>query len=113
MKAKKTQRDKDWPMIRRLIEADVVCAPSTISASRCRFWLQECRSDELLRDLARRYPNMARRVHRPALRAAITGDQERAAALLKLEEDRERQQDRVYWTPLRTELEHWRRSRPR
>ena len=45
---------------------------------------------------------------RPALRAAITGDQERAAALLKSEEDRERQQDRVYWVPLRTELEHWR-----
>ena len=113
VKAKKTQRDKDWPMIRRLIEADVARAPSRISATRGRFWLQECRSFELLRDLARRHPELARRVRRPALRAAITGDEERAAALLKKEEDRERQQDRLYWAPLRSELERWRRSRPR
>jgi hypothetical protein len=113
VKAKKTQRDKDWPMIRRLIEADVARAPSRIPAARCRFWLQECRSYELLRDLARRHPQLARGVRRPALRAAITGDVERTAALLRNEEDRERQQDRRYWAPLRAELEHWRRSRPR
>jgi hypothetical protein len=87
-------------MIRRLIEADVARAPSKISASRCRLWLQECRSYELLRDLARRYPEVARGVRRPALRAAITGNHERAAALLKNEEDRERQQDRLYWAGL-------------
>jgi hypothetical protein len=113
VKAKKTQRDKDWPMIRRLIEADVVRAPSRISARRCRFWLQECRSYELLRDLARRHPEVARRVRRPALRAAITGDEDQATALLKQEEERERQQDRLYWAPLRSELERWRRTRPR
>lgn len=28
VKAKKTQRDKDWPMIRRLVEADIVNAPA-------------------------------------------------------------------------------------
>ena len=113
VKAKKSQRDKDWPMIRRLIEADVARAPSRISATRCRFWLQECRSYELLRDLARRYPEVAQRVRRPALRAAITGDEERTAGLLREEEDRERRQDRLYWAPLRSELEHWRRTRPR
>jgi hypothetical protein len=84
VKAKKTQHDKDWPMIRRLIEAHVTRAPARISASRCRFWLQECRSDELLRDLARRYPEAARRVRRSALRATITGDHDRAAALLEI-----------------------------
>ena len=113
VKAKKTQRDKDWPMIRRLIEADVARAPSRISATRCRFWLQECRSYELLRNLARRYPDVAQRVRRPALRSAISGDEERAVALLREEEDRERQQDRRYWAPLRSELERWRRNRPR
>ena len=113
VKAKKTQRDKDWPMIRRLIEADVAGAPSKISTARCRFWLEECRSYELLRDLARRYPEVARRVRRPALRAAISGDQERTVELLRKEEDRERQQDRLYWGPLRSELEHWRRTWPR
>ena len=111
VKAKKTQRDKDWPMLRRLIEADVARARSRISSTRCRFWLEECRTYELLRDLALRYPELARRIRRPALRAAIVGDQERTAALFRNEEDRERQQDRLYWAPLRAELEHWRRSR--
>ncbi len=69
--AKKTQRDKDWPMIRRLIEADIVRKRSRIPSARVRFWLQECRSY------------------------------------------RERHQDRLYWAPLRDELEGWRRSRPR
>jgi hypothetical protein len=113
VKAKKTQRDKDWPMIRRLIEADVARAPARIPATRCQFWLQECRSYELLRDLGRSHPELARRVRRPALRAAIAGDPERAAALLKKEEDRERQQDRLYWAPLRSELERWRQGRSR
>jgi hypothetical protein len=113
VKAKKTQRDKDWPMIRRLIEADVARAPSRIPAARLRFWLQECRSYDLLRALARRHPGVARRVRRPALRAAINGAEERTASLLRKEEDRERRQDRRYWAPLRTELERWRRERPR
>jgi hypothetical protein len=65
------------------IEADVARAPSRISATRCRFWLRECRSYELLRDLARRFPEVALCVRRPALRAALTGDEERTAALLK------------------------------
>jgi hypothetical protein len=111
--AKKTQRDKDWPMIRRLIEADVARAPSRIPAARVLFWLRECRSYDLLRDLARRHPGLARRVRRPALRAAINGVPDRTAALLRKEEDRERQRDRLYWAPLRSELERWRRSRPR
>jgi hypothetical protein len=113
VKAKKTQRDKDWPMIRRLIEADVARAASPVAVAQCRFWLQECRSYELLRDLARRHPDVARHVRRPALRAAIAGDAERTATWLRTEEDRERQRDRLYWAPLRAELERWRRSRSR
>jgi len=113
VRAKKTQRDKDWPMIRRLIEADVARAPSRIPTARLRFWLRECRSYELLRDLARRHLELARRVRRPALRAAINGAAERTADLLREEEDHERQRDRLYWAPLRSELERWRRGRPR
>ena len=113
VKAKKTQRDKDWPMIRRLIEADVARAPAKIPLARIRFWLQECRSYELLRDLARRYRELARRVRRPALRAAISADEERTAELLRQEEDRERRLDRRYWAPLRSELERWRLDRAR
>jgi hypothetical protein len=50
---------------------------------------------------------------RPALRAALRDDEQRTARLLREEEDRERDQDRHYWAPLRAEREHWRRTRLR
>ena len=64
VKAKKTQRDKDWPMLRRLIEADILGKRAKPSAKNIRFWLQECRSPDLLIDLTRRYPAEARRAAR-------------------------------------------------
>jgi hypothetical protein len=111
--AKKTQRDKDWPMIRRLIEADVARAPRNPKPSQVSFWLRECRTLEILRDLGRRYSALAKPIaaKRPALRAAMKGDAPRAAKLLRAEEDRERERDRRYWAPLRTELEKWRLGR--
>jgi len=115
VQAKKTQRDKDWPMIRRLLEADIVGAAGTAHPRRVAFWLRECRTFEMLGDLGRRYPGPARRVagRRPALRMAIRGDRRRTAAALRREEEQERERDRRYWAPLRAELERWRRERPR
>jgi hypothetical protein len=113
VKAKKTQRDKDWPMIRRLIEADVTRAAGEGDDKRVAFWLMECRTYEVLRELARRHPVLARKIapRRPALRAAMKGDASKTAALLRKEEDAERARDRRYWAPLRTELEKWRLNR--
>jgi hypothetical protein len=115
VKAKKTQRDKDWPMIRRLIEADMARSPENPDSEKIPFWLMECRTFGLLRDLASRFPKQAGRIskRRPALRAAMQGNESRATLLLREEEDRERQRDRRYWAPLRAELERWRQSRPR
>jgi hypothetical protein len=115
IRAKKTQRDKDWPMVRRLIEADIARAGKSPGGARARLWLEECRTFDLLRDLARRYPRLARRVagRRPALRAAMAGDEPLTLRLLGREEERERELDRRYWAPLRAELELWRRTRPR
>ena len=81
VRAKKTQLDKDWPMIRRLVEADVARAPRRPDARRIAFWLRECRTFDLLADLARRYPALARRIakSRHALRAAVQGDERRTA----------------------------------
>ena len=62
VQAKKTQRDKDWPMIRRVVEADIVRAAGTADPRRVAFWLRECRTFEMLRDLGRRYPVLAARV---------------------------------------------------
>ena len=41
VRAKKTQRDKDWPMIRRLVEADYHNRPRRPSRAQIRFWLVE------------------------------------------------------------------------
>ena len=115
VRAKKTQRDKDWPMLRRLIEADIVKAGGQARAARVAFWLRECRTFEMLRDLGRRYPRLTVRAapQRPALRAAMRNDEGRTTALFRREEDQERARDRRYWTPLRAELARWRRERPR
>ena len=110
--AKKTQRDKDWPMVRRLVEADVA-RPQPASPARRRFWLMECRTPELLHELAGRYPRLAKALarRRPALRPALRGDLAGTARRLRDEEDRQRELDRRYWAPLRAELERWRLGR--
>ncbi len=110
VQAKKTQRDKDWPMIRRLVESDVARAAHQVPAQRVRFWLRECRTPELLIDLVRRFPRAAalEAGQRPALQAARTGRRDRVESALRREEERERKLDRRYWQPLRAELEQWR-----
>ena len=60
--AKKTQRDKDWPMIRRLIEANYVQNRENPTSAQILFWLAESRTPEILLELARLYPDAALRV---------------------------------------------------
>jgi len=110
VRAKKTQRDKDWPMIRRLIEADIYNSSTNPPKDKIRFWLAECRTPELLISLVVKYPDTAlpMAVSRPLLRSAIEGNQEEIRRLLRDEEDRERELDRQYWAPLKAELEAWR-----
>ena len=113
VKAKKTQRDKDWPMIRRLIEADIHRAPDYPSEDKICFWLSECRTPELLIFLSAKYPKIASRMsaNRPLLLSAIQGNQEKVQSLLRDEEDKEREADRQYWMPLKKELEEWRHKK--
>lgn len=113
VQTKKTQRDKDWPMIRRLIEADIHNSPDSPQEERICFWFAECRTPELLTILAASYPEIAIRMsaQRPLLKAALQGDQDEVQRLLREEEDREREADRRYWKPLRDELETWRREK--
>jgi hypothetical protein len=110
VRAKKTQRDKDWPMIRRLVERSYFGSdrPSPVE-----FWLRELRSPELLLAVAATHPEKAREIAetRPAVGAAMRGDEEEVASLLEEEERRERQLDRDYWLPLKRELEQLRRAR--
>jgi hypothetical protein len=113
VRAKKTQRDKDWPMIRRLMEQSYFGRPADPSQAAIEFWLRELRTPELLVEAAAFYPEHARALAagRPALKAALRGDLEQARELLDAEEREERRKDREYWEPLRRELEQLRLAR--
>ena len=112
VKAKKTQRDKDWPMVRRLLEADYFQhrnqKPDT---ERVQFWLREIRTPELLISVCVEYPESATRGlnQRPLIRMAINGEVDALEEALRLEELKERRKDRAYWAPLKKELETMRR----
>jgi hypothetical protein len=111
VQAKKTQRDKDWPMIRRLMEADYHQSRKPTRA-RVSFWLQQLRTSELLVALCRRHAALARALakNRPALRLALRGDEAGVERALQAEQETARRLDRTYWQPLRAELLRWRRQ---
>ena len=106
VRAKKTQRDKDWPMVRRLIEADYFQNRDRPSAAQIQFWMLELRSPGLLVEIATRYPAVCSRAarRRPLLLLALHGDQAAVELALHQEEMREREADRLYWQPLRAEF---------
>lgn len=115
VKAKKTQRDKDWPMIRRLLEADYFAALDQPTREQIEFWLLELRTPELLIETATTNPEIAQIVEtfRPLLKFASIGDAVLLAEALLSEEREEREADREYWQPLKAELEELRRNRPK
>ncbi|HEV7589559.1 MAG TPA: hypothetical protein VGO40_15700 [Longimicrobium sp.] len=113
--SKKTQRDKDWPMIRRLVEVSYDTGFSASTPERIDFWLRELRSPDVLVEAVRRFSREAEKVsgERAAVDAALAGDVKAIGDDLAAEEARERELDRVYWTPLKTELESLRHQRGR
>jgi hypothetical protein len=115
VRAKKTQRDKDWPMVRRLVEADYHRRPKRPAADQIQFWLREARSPDLLIELCRRYPGASKRAARArsAVAHALRGDKDRIEQALHAEELEARAADKEYWRPLRGELEQWREIRRR
>jgi len=112
VQAKKTQRNKDWPMLQRLVEAHYLSHRIAATREQTEFWLRELRTPELLVEAARVWPQTARAVgaQRPLLTLAqpdrLGGLEEALAA----EEGAERAQDRLYWQPLKAELEQLRRA---
>jgi hypothetical protein len=113
VKAKKTQRDKDWPMIRRLVEAHYAQNRDNPRPEQVLFWLRESRTESVLLELARQYPDqLASAVgSRSLLALAREGNTAGLAAALETEEKQEREADRAYWLPLRAELEKHRHPR--
>ena len=112
VQSKKTQRDKDWVMIKRLVEAHYARNGRTADSAHTAFWLKESRTPEILLDVCREDPELAATLaaHRPLLRSASAGDLSGLAAALAAEEQVEREADRAYWLPLRRELERLRHA---
>ncbi len=112
VQAKKTQREKDWPMITALVAGHYHTLRVEPTAARIAFWLHEARTPELLRDLAARFPAEARAAQaaRPLLAHAFTDDLDAMRAAIDVETRAEQAKDRAYWEPLRRELEEFRRQ---
>ena len=112
VKAKKTQRDKDWPMIRRLVEAHYFQHRSKPTTAQITFWLRELRTPELLVEIASGHAGFCRRlaIERPLLSGAAAQQVEELEQALRKEEGAERERDKRYWLPLKRELERLRHA---
>jgi hypothetical protein len=110
VQAKKTQRSKDWPMLQRLVEAHYLRHRATPTAERQQFWLRELRTPELLVEAAAAWPELATdlQTQRPLLRLAHPDRVQELGEALAAEERTERERDRLYWQPLKAELEQLR-----
>lgn len=113
VQCKKTQRDKDWFMLRRLVEADYLQNKNKITANKIRWWLLESRTPEHLRELIKKFPALADecRKQRPLLGVVMEDDPSKLEFMLHEEEMRERLKDQEYWAPLKKELESLRHQR--
>jgi hypothetical protein len=115
VRAKKTQHDKDWPMLRRLVEAHLVAHRTAPTPHDLKFWLLELRTPVLLVEIAQLYPKHSSRLlsKRPLLAAAVSGDLDALEKMLDAEEAAERERDKLYWMPLRKEIEQLRHQEAR
>ena len=113
--AKKTQRDKDWPMIRQLVDVNYLGHRHEPTAEQIRFWLSELRSPELLTKAVLAHPSEAKALQatRPLLEFATELGLEggELATALRGEEDEVRRVDAEYWKPLKKKLERLRRTK--
>lgn len=115
IQAKKTQRDKDWIMIRKLLARHYRVSQREPTNEQVAFWLREGRTSQMLRVVANRFPDAAKMTvgQRPLIAFALSGDIGRLNKELAAEERAERQADRTYWAPLNAELQQLRHARRR
>jgi len=115
IRAKKTQRDKDWPMIRRLVDAHYQEFQSEPTEDRVRFWLRQSRTPDVLIRIGQANQQILREelVRRPLLANVLTANSDAIREELAREQAREQAVDREYWDPLKRELEVMRRDRNR
>jgi hypothetical protein len=111
VQSKKTQRDKDWSHVRRLVEADYLARLGEAKDEDALWWLAELVTPRYLADLARARPQLVARIaSRPWLAMAVKQGEAATEQQLFEEQRRIRDEDRAYWAPLREELERMRRG---
>lgn len=113
VRAKKTQRDKDWPMIKRLVDAHYDQHRDDPTDDRIRFWLRESRTPEVLICVAAEYPELLKEMThtRQLLGATSSTSLAKLQRELDKEQAAERKADQRYWRPLIKELEEMRLAR--
>jgi hypothetical protein len=118
--AKKTRRDKDWPVVTKLVDVHYRDFGDQPTDRRVAFWLRELRSPPPLVDLVKRAPSEAQAMaatRTPVARAIEVaqgvGTHVAIRLALREEEELERAVDEEYWAPLIKELQEMRRERPR
>jgi hypothetical protein len=112
VQAKKTQRAKDWPVIEALVSIHYRENSPDPQPDWVAFWLSDARSPELLSELTSRFPEETLRLEavRPLLALARDGSLPELRAALDAEVRVEQEKDRVYWEPLKREMEEFRRE---
>jgi hypothetical protein len=110
--AKKTQREKDWPVIEALVEAHYKAMKENPTPERLEFWFLESRSPDRLVNLCARHPTEAAAfaAKRPLLELASRKDFAALREELDSEKRLEQEKDRIYWEPLKREMEEFRRA---
>lgn len=108
--AKKTQRSKDWPIIELLVAIHYLENRRTPTPNRIDFWLLESRTPEILVELVEAFPyeSMAAIGKRDLLRLAVVKDMTGLRTSLDIERQEEQTRDRLYWEPLKKEMERFR-----
>jgi len=106
VQSKKTQRDKDWLMLNRLVENDMLLTRQP-EAKKVEWWLLECRNADNLIKLGNENKELTKRCieKRPLLKTALLRNVKKLQDQLNKEELSERERDERYWRPLKKELE--------
>ena len=101
------QRDKDWPMIRRLMDSHYDEYRTQPTDDRVRFWLRESRTPDVLIAVAAEYHDLCREVMkiRPLLVETLRACRTTLCQEPAKEEAAEKSADEHYWRPLMRELE--------
>ena len=100
-------------MIRRLVEAHYFQNRDHPKPAQIRFWLSELRTPALLIEAAQFHPGYCQKLvtERPLLVHATAAEADILERALREEEMAERERDKLYWLPLRKELERLRHAK--